>query len=146
LLYRFHRRWTLGVAITNLGPDVSYIDVAQADPLPRNLAVGLATNLIQSDYNNLLLTGEINKSLVGFDDSFSEEIKEIIYNGGIEYRYGSFIAFRGGYIYDQEGEVKTPTLGFGLSYRKFKFDFAYIPSNDDVPLANTMRLSLSAIF
>ncbi|MBN2226915.1 MAG: PorV/PorQ family protein [candidate division Zixibacteria bacterium] len=146
LLYKFHPRWTLGMAVTNLGPDVAYIDVAQADPLPRNLAIGLATYLIKSEYNKLLVTAEMNKSLVGFDDSFSEEVKEIIYNAGAEYQYGSFIAFRGGYVYDEEGEVKTPTLGFGLMYRLFKFDFAYIPSSDDVPLANTMRLSLSAKF
>ena len=146
LLYKFHPRWTLGMAVTNLGPDVSYIDVAQADPLPRNLAIGVATYLIKSEYNKLLLTAEMNKSLVGFDDSFTDEIKEIIYNAGAEYQYGSFIAFRGGYVYDEEGEVKTPTLGFGLMYRLFKFDFAYIPSSDDVPLANTMRLSLSAKF
>ncbi len=143
LLYRMSNRWTLGVAMTNLGPDISYIDVAQADPLPRNLAIGVATYLVKSDFNNVLLTAEMNKSLVGLDDSFSDEIREIIYNAGAEYRYGSFIAFRGGYIYDQEGEVKTPTLGFGLAYKLFNFDFAYIPSNDNVPLANTMRLSLS---
>lgn len=143
ILYRMGNRWTLGMAMTNLGPDIAYIDVAQADPLPRNLAIGLATYLVKSDYNNILLTAEMNKSLVGLDDAFSTELKEIIYNAGAEYRYGSFIAFRGGYVYDQEGEVKTPTLGFGLAYKAFNFDFAYIPSNDNVPLANTMRLSLS---
>jgi hypothetical protein len=146
LLYKFHPRWSLGVAVTNLGPDVSYIDVAQADPLPRNLAVGLATYLIQSRYNNFLITAEMNKSLVGLDGSFSEELREIIYNIGAEYRYASFIAFRGGYIYDEEGDIKTPTVGVGLTYRIFRFDFAYIPSSDEVPLANTMRLALTAKF
>jgi hypothetical protein len=143
LLYRMNHRTNLGLAITNLGPDISYIDVAQADPLPRNLAFGVAYKLIESPYNKLLLTAEANKSLVGMGDGFKQELKEVILNGGAEYWYGSFIAFRGGYIYDQEGEVKTPTLGFGLAYKLFKFDFAYIPSNDNVPLANTMRFSLS---
>ncbi len=143
LLYHMSDRWNLGIAVTNLGPDIAYIDVAQADPLPRNLAIGLSTYLVKSDYNNILLTAEMNKSLVGLNDPFSTELKEIIYNMGAEYRYGSFIAFRAGYIYDREGEVKTPTLGFGLAYKLFNFDFAYIPSNDNVPLANTMRLSLS---
>jgi hypothetical protein len=143
LMYRLNRRTNLGLAITNVGPDISYIDVAQADPLPRNLAVGLAWKMIESPFNKILLTAEANKSLVGMGDGFSQEIKEVVLNGGIEYWYGSFIAFRGGYIYDQEGEIRTPTLGVGLAYKLFKFDFAYIPSSDNVPLANTMRFSLS---
>jgi hypothetical protein len=143
IIYKLQRRINLGVAITNIGPDVSYIDVAQSDPLPRNLAVGLAWKAIESSYNKVLFTAEANKSLVGMSDGFSEELKEVVLSGGAEYWYGSFIAFRGGYIYDQEGEIKTPTLGFGLAYRLFHFDFAYIPSNDQVALANTMRFSLS---
>lgn len=143
LLYKLHPRLNLGVAVTNLGPDISYIDVSQADPLPRNLAVGFAWKLLESSYNRALITIEANKSLVGMSDGFSEEVKEVVLNGGAEYWYGSFIAFRGGYIYDQEGEIKTPTLGFGLAYRLFRFDFAYIPSNDQVPLANTMRFALT---
>lgn len=171
LLYRIDPRMTLGLALTNLGPDISYIDVSQADPLPRNLSVGLAWKMVQSQYNEVLFTVEANKSLADREKSIledfrdvvanpqdelkgfffnpftlgglSKEFKGVIINGGIEYKYSSFIAFRGGYIHDEEGEVNTPTLGFGLSYDAFKFDFAYIPSSDDVPLANTMRFSLS---
>ncbi len=143
LLYRLNRRLNFGMAITNVGPDISYIDVAQADPLPRNLAVGFAYKLLESQYNKALVTVEANKSLVAIGKGLSSELKEVILNGGAEYWYGSFIAFRAGYIYDQEGEVKTPTLGFGLAYKLFQFDFAYIPSSDNVPLANTMRFSLS---
>ncbi len=145
LLYRLNNRFNLGLAITNLGPDISYIDVEQSDPLPRNLAFGFAWKMLESKYNRFLITAEINKSLVGIDGP-SQELKEVILNGGAEYWYGSFIAFRAGYIYDQEGDIKTPTLGFGLAYGSFKFDFAYIPSSDNVPLANTMRLSLGVNF
>lgn len=143
ILYRINRRVNFGMAVTNVGPDISYIDVNQADPLPRNLAVGFAWKMVESAYNKALITVEANKSLVGVGDGLSNELREVILNGGAEYWYGSFIAFRAGYIYDQEGEVKTPTLGFGLAYKLFQFDFAYIPSNDNVPLANTMRFSLS---
>jgi len=142
ILYRLHRRISLGAAVTNLGPDISYIDVSQSDPLPRNLAVGLAWKFIESNYNKALVTVEANKSLVNIGDGFSQELKEVVLNGGLEYWYGSFIALRGGYIYDQDGQIKTPTFGFGLAYKIFQFDFAYIPSNDQVPLANTARFSL----
>ncbi len=141
LLYKLNRRVSLGMAMTNIGPAISYIDVAQADPLPRSLAFGVAWTAIESNYSNLLLTIEANKSMVAIGD-IKDELKEVVLNGGMEYWYGSFIALRAGYIYDQEGEIKTPTLGFGLAYYTFKFDFAYIPSSENVPLANTMRLSL----
>ena len=56
--------------------------------------------------------------------------------------YGNLIAFRAGYIYDQVGDVKTITLGLGLApAQNFRFDFAYIPSNTEAPLANTLRVS-----
>ena len=141
LLYKLSRRVSLGLAMTNIGPAISYIDVAQADPLPRSLAFGVAWTAIESNYSNLLLTVEANKSMVAIGD-LKDELKEVVLNGGVEYWYGSFIALRFGYIYDQEGEIKTPTLGFGLAHSSFKFDFAYIPSSENVPLANTMRLSL----
>lgn len=143
LLYKPAKKLTFGAAITNIGPDISYIDAAQSDPLPRNLALGLAYKVIDNPYNRLTLVFEINKMLTGLDDGFTEELKETIENFGFEYWYGSFIAFRAGYIYDQVGDVKTPTLGVGIQYRGFRFDFAYIPSSDTVPLANTVRFSLT---
>jgi hypothetical protein len=138
------KRLDLGVAITNLGPNISYIDAAQADPLPRNMALGLAYRLIHSPFNKLTLVGEINKDLIGWGGSLSEQLDEAIFNGGLEYQYGSFIALRAGYIYDRQGEIKKPTLGAGIQYRSFLFDFAYIPSSSsNQPLDNTTRLSLS---
>jgi hypothetical protein len=171
LLYKIDPRLTLGMALTNLGPDMAYIDVEQADPLPRNLAVGLAWKMLKSEYNEITLTVEANKSLAERDKTILEESKEVvadpqnelkglvfnpftsggmtrafkgvIINSGMEYRYSSFFFLRAGYIHDEEGDIKTPTLGFGLSYSHFGFDFAYIPSSKDLPLANTMRFSLS---
>jgi hypothetical protein len=143
------RRLTLGLAVTNLGPNISYIDAAQADPLPRNLGLGFAYRIVSTPYNRLTLIGEVNKDLIGLPENFTElreEMDEAIFNGGLEYQYGSFIALRGGYIYDREGAIKTPTVGAGLQYRHWLFDFAYIPSSDTQVLANTTRFALSARF
>jgi len=139
------KKLDLGIAITNLGPNISYIDAAQADPLPRNLAVGLAYRLIHTPFNKLTLVGEVNKDLIGWTSAdFGEQLDEAIFNGGLEYQYGSFIALRGGYIYDRQGDIKKPTLGAGIAYKVFQFDFAYIPSSSsNQPLDNTTRLSLS---
>jgi len=146
LLYQMSSRMTLGMAITNIGPKMAYIDAAQADDLPRNFAVGFAYKLLQSEYNRLLLTGEVNKMLVGLDDGLSEEFKQIVLNGGAEFVYANLFAIRAGYIYDQEGRIKTITLGAGVALlNRFKFDFAYIPSSENVSLANTLRISISIL-
>ena len=41
VLYDLTRRLTLAANISNLGPDIAYIDADQADPLPRKLALDL---------------------------------------------------------------------------------------------------------
>ncbi|UCG60626.1 MAG: LysM peptidoglycan-binding domain-containing protein [Candidatus Zixiibacteriota bacterium] len=144
LIYQWTPRLNLGMAITNLGPDLAYIDASQADPLPRNLALGFAYKLLQTDYYHLLVTAEVNKSLVGVDDGFSEELEQLVLNGGAEFLYSDILALRGGYVYDQEGDVKIATVGIGLGpLGIFKFDFAYIPSLNDVVLENTLRISLA---
>ena len=144
LLYSATRRLRLGAVITNLGPDMSYIDAAQSDALPRNLALGFSYKLLDSPYNRLTVVGEINKLLATVNDDFSTELQEAVENVGLEYWYGSLLALRAGYIYDKEGEIKTPTLGVGLQYKgKYRLDFAYIPSSENLPLANTLRTSLT---
>jgi hypothetical protein len=144
LLYSASRRLRLGAVVTNLGPDMSYIDAAQSDALPRNLALGFSYKLLDSPYNRLTVVGEINKLLATVNDDFGTEFKEAIENVGLEYWYGSLLALRAGYIYDKEGEIKTPTLGVGLQYKgKYRLDFAYIPSSENLPLANTLRTSLT---
>ena len=145
LLYHMTNRLTWGLAITNLGPKMSYIDAAQSDDLPRNLALGVSYKLLRSEYTSLIVTAEVNKLLVGLTKP-SADLKESIINAGAEFNYANLIAVRGGYIYDREGEIKTPTVGFGLSpFAWGEFDFAYIPSQKDFSLANTLRISLRFI-
>jgi hypothetical protein len=132
--------------LTNLGPNIAYIDLNQSDPLPRNLAVGLAYKVVDSPFNRLTVTTEVNKELVGIDDSFREELREAILNTGAEYCYGTYVSLRGGYVYDKVGDVKNPTFGAGLQYDQFRFDFAYIPSSKTSALSNTMRFSMTGRF
>ena len=147
LLYRTPiRKLTLGAALTNLGPNIAYIDLNQSDPLPRNLAVGLAYKIVDTPFNRLTGTLEVNKELVGLDDPVSEEIEEAILNTGVEYWYGTYVALRAGYVYDKVGDVKNPTFGAGLQYGRFRFDFAYIPSSKTSALSNTMRFSMTGRF
>jgi len=163
---------TLGAAVQNLGPDIHYIDAAQADPLPRNLKAGLALRALDTDYNKLTIAADINKSLISWgDDTFVKEFREAVKNIGIEYTYANFISLRGGYMidYDYIPTVSSEiirnepyssdhwkgihyfTLGAGLRFRNFAFDFGYIPPQEDedegkLVLSNILRYSLSIAF
>jgi len=81
---------------------------------------------------------------VGSESSgkISNEFREIIMNTGIEYVYNKMFALRAGFIYDQDGDVMNPTIGFGFIYKGLGFDFAYTGGREGHPLANTMRYSL----
>jgi len=131
------KKLRLGAALTNVGPDISYSDYEQGDPLPTNLGTGLAYRLFDTPYNRLTLLGEVNYEMVE---------NEAIINTGMEYWYANFLALRAGYLYDRAGVREAITLGAGLQYNIFRFDFAYIPSSRDDILTNTMRFSLTGRF
>ncbi len=164
-----------GAAVQNLGPNVQYIDAAQADPLPRNLKVGLAYTPIDNEFNKLVLAADFNKELINnpFADPGWMEWHESVKNLGVEYTYADFISFRGGYMLDydyikkntstaeeDEEEVLRKedwksisyfTVGAGIKYGNYSFDFGYIPEQKDkdegtLALSNIMRFSFSAEF
>jgi hypothetical protein len=148
VIYDMTKRWTLAATVTNIGPNISYIDADQADPLPRKLAIGFNYKLVDSPFNRLSIIGEASKLLVDLNHGLSTEIKEIIPHIGVEYWYSNYVALRGGYVYDKIGVQNYFTLGASLQYSSYRFDFAYIPpSNENTNrLGNTMRFSMNAGF
>ena len=166
------RGLTAGLAVQNLGPDIHYIDAAQADPLPRNLKTGLAWRILNTDYNKLTLAADINKDLINWgNDPIGKEYHEAVKNLGIEYTYSNFISLRGGYMidYDYIPTVSSDiirnedfnsdhwkgihyfTVGAGLNFKNFGFDFGYIPLQEDeeegkLVLSNILRYSLNVAF
>ncbi len=50
---------TIGAAIQNVGPSISFIDENQADPLPRLLRLGTSTSIYRDRFNHLLLVSGI---------------------------------------------------------------------------------------
>lgn len=160
----FFKGLSMGLNLSNLGPKITYIDAAQADPLPTNLKIGLSYKVLDSEYNKLRIAVDTNKLLVvrhkdgtsdpfykalatsWADGSFSEQANRLITSCGVEYGYNNMIFLRGGYYYDPDGHVKYPTFGAGLQYFKFRLDFAYVAASQDSPLSDTMRFSLTAGF
>ncbi len=251
---------TLGTTITNIGPKVSFIDPAQADPQPTNFTLGFNYKVIDSEHNRLSVVWDINKLLVAsypdmdwdgdgfigrytedgiydeqrgiynkdgkqetahtdplwkalftswFDDwfiggdidmasagslsdgiiggwdwddkngngkididegemiesaggkynefgqkevgsgdarSIKNELRQIVHNFGLEYWYANTFAIRLGYMYDYNGKILNPTMGVGLRYGGYGFDFGYTFGEVGHPLENTMRFSLNWAF
>ncbi len=148
ILYDVNRKFTLASTVTNIGPDMAYIDADQADPLPRKLALAFAYKIFDSPYNKLTLLGEANKLLIDLNDDIETEIREIIPHIGLEYWYSNYVSLRTGYIYDDIGVQRYFTLGASMQWTKYRFDFSYVPESnvDHNRMGNTMRFSMNVGF
>lgn len=114
----------LGINIQNLGPAISYIDVDQADPIGRNLKIGIGAAPLNTPTLRGIVSYDLNKSLIYRDET-------PIHNVGGEVTYGGFAAGRFGYIYDKQGDIRDPTFGVGfkldLGANNLTFDYASVP-------------------
>ena len=77
------------------------------------------------------------------DYSFSDELKELIANIGLEYWYTDNFVLRAGYIHDREGKIMNPTFGAGIKFAQYAFDFGYTAGKEGHARANTMFFSIS---
>ena len=106
-------------------------------------------NIIKGKDDNVSVPAGIFGSFTDAPNGFSEEMQEITISPGIEYWYNKLFALRAGYYYQNpnKGGLHYFTLGTGLRYDIFAFDFSYIAaSQQNSPLANTLRFTLMLNF
>jgi len=180
-------KFSVGLNISNIGPEIYYIDQAQADPIPTNFRLGFAYEFFSDDFNSLVGTIDFSKLLVHrvdidsveipgqpgvyqkvrkkrdkfykaiftswFDQPFREELKEFVASMGLEYWYGQpqdfLFALRAGFFYEdpEYGNRKFMTLGAGIRYDIYGFDFSYITTSifkggENHPLSETLRFTI----
>jgi len=102
---------------------------------------------IGSNINDKSVINGIFSSFSDAPGGMGEEFKEITLGLGLEYWYQNQFAIRTGYFYENEdkGNRKFYTAGVGVKLSMFDLDFSYlIPSNQNNPLQNTLRVSISA--
>jgi len=148
-----------GLNLQNIGPNITYINESQSDPLPMNFRMGFSYRALESKYNKLCINADMNKMLANGDpiykriltswtDDFKDgdfasiadfnnsiEIREIIWGFGAEYIYLDLLSLRSGYILDRAGEIKGFSFGAGVHYTFNKqyllnIDFAFQPGGD----------------
>ena len=100
------------------------------------------------EYNNISPMAGVFQSFSDAPGGISEELQEIQLSAGAEYWYEEFLAVRAGYFYEHEnkGNRQYATVGIGLRYNIFSFDFAYLIPTTKLstnPLSNTIRIQLS---
>lgn len=106
-------------------------------------------NIIAGHDDNVSVPAGLFQSFGDAPGGFSEELKEYSLSPGVEYLYANRFAIRAGYFYENpnKGNRHYATFGVGLRYQEFNFDFAYLAaSQQNSPLANTIRFTLSASF
>ncbi|MGZ3814843.1 MAG: type IX secretion system outer membrane channel protein PorV [Mucilaginibacter sp.] len=106
-------------------------------------------NIIKGKDDNVSVPAGIFGSFTDAPGGFSEELQEFTISPGIEYWYNKTFALRVGYFYENpnKGGLHYITLGTGLRYNDYSFDFSYIAaSQQNSPLANTLRFTLMANF
>jgi hypothetical protein len=165
--WELENRLSIGANLSNLGPKITYIDQAQSDPIPTNFRLGFAFQIVRDEFNSLVYTLDFSKLLVSRDttgqsdefyaalftswgdDSFSEELRDIVTTMGLEYWYGTpgdfLFALRAGFFYEDPsyGNRKFMTFGAGLRYDIYGFDFSYISSiESNHPLDSTLRFTI----
>jgi hypothetical protein len=131
----------LGAALANLGPDLTFIDADQSDPLPLNGRVGLAYDIYDSQVSRFTASGDVLKSLVSQDNT-------IIYGGGLEWAYSELLFIWGGYKHDEEGDISDYTAGAGVDFGKWigrplRFGYASVPQASGLDRVNRFTLGYS---
>lgn len=95
--------------------------------------------------NKPLLSGMFG-SFADAPGGFGEEMQELMFSIGAEYWYNNMFAVRLGHFNEHrlKGNRKYLSVGLGLRYSSFGFNFSYIvpTSSQPSPLDNTLRFSL----
>lgn len=158
-------RFAIGLALSNMGPSITYIDEAQSDPLPTTLRLGFSADLVKQEYNRLTLTADFTKLIISRTDKKADPfftaltkswdqravLNTFTLGTGIEYWYSDFLALRFGFFHEDpnQGNRRFLTFGAGVRYEIYGFDFSYIStdiSSEKSPLADTLRFTLSILW
>lgn len=102
------------------------------------------------EYNNISFFNGVFESFGDAPDGFSEELQEVTWSLGAEYKYQDAFMFRAGYFNENpnKGARQFFTLGAGFKFKSAQVDLSYLFSTSQVrnPLENTLRFSLTFNF
>lgn len=118
-------------------------------PTPALRATAGDSTLQSSQAKDVSVPLAILKSFGDAPFGFTEELAEINFGIGAEYKYRNTFFARTGFYYDskRKGNRRYMTFGAGLKYNMLQLDIAYyVPFTSQDPMANTVKLSLAMYF
>ncbi|UCG92394.1 MAG: PorV/PorQ family protein [candidate division WOR-3 bacterium] len=144
MLYKPFSFLSVGTAIQNIGPNISYTESGSSDPLPYTLRIGIKVEPINTNIFRIAITSDVTKILVGMfaqdDQTFFEnlryELDEAWKAVGLEIDYYNFVKLRAGYFRDVEGAREGWTYGGGIQAAGFSIDVGVDQSIYDFPTTN----------
>ncbi|MBU8870081.1 MAG: PorV/PorQ family protein [Gemmatimonadales bacterium] len=134
----------VGLSIANLGPDITHVDAAQSDPMPRKATLGIASGR-RSEYGGVLMVADLLVPLYKYvkeDDVdgyvFGLDYDQNEWGVGFEFDYNYSLFLRLGWKNVSGGDIHDLTYGMGLDLnewigRAFIFDFAWVPQAEGLP-------------
>ncbi len=130
--YMNHRTFSgpsIGISLINIGPSMVYL--GYKDPLPQQLRIGLAWNIIDTDILGLIATSDVRKFLIKRDeegpDQFYEawftsweglSFNEIQFSYGAEFSFFYLLSLRFGRYFPGRRGVGEDYWTYGFSNRK----------------------------
>lgn len=120
-------------------------------PTPRDFnGDGVIDSEDNDEYQQIGFFNGVFESFGDAPDGFSEELQEITWAMGAEYRYLDSFMLRAGYFNEnpEKGARQFFTLGAGFKFKSAQIDLSYLFSTSQVrnPLENTLRFSLTFNF
>ena len=122
------RGLTAAATLTNLGAAMKYVEDSFELPAAARVGLGYRTRA--------LLKGLVLASDLSFPNDADPRG-----HLGVELWPHEMIALRGGAKVGYDEEVGT--VGVGISYAAYVFDYAFVPFSDESELGNTHRISVS---
>ncbi len=111
-------KFSLGINLSNLGPKISYIDQAQADPIPTNFRLGMAFRLYEDEYNSLTWSLDFSKLLVSKGEAYRGDENDTLRNtsGKKDEFYKAIFTAWGDQPFDEELRDIVTSTGFEYWY------------------------------
>lgn len=125
----------MAATISNIGPDIAFVDEEQSDPLGRNVRVGAAYAPFETEVHRFTVTADAVRYLLPGRVYAVDQ-----WGAGGEYEFNRLIALRTGYYSDPGGDIVDVTFGLGLMFRNFRFDYASFPQATGLDRAQRFSL------
>jgi hypothetical protein len=108
------------------------------------MRAGAAFTALSDEISRLLISVDIEQSLVWLVQSNIKKRRGEVWHAGAEYLYINLIAGRIGYIYDADGDVRSATFGLGFIYKdKIRLDYASVPQARDLERVHRWSIGMS---